>query len=370
MKIKTITCHDVYNAGASLQAYALSIYLTSLGHEVEIINYKPDYLSRHYPLFGVTNPAYDKPFLREAYNLLKLPRRIQARKSQRKKEFDAFTKIYLPLTKERYSTFEQLKQACPQADLYFAGSDQIWNCLFQNGKDPSFYLAFVPDNCLKASYAASFSTETIPQEWQQQVYDWISRLDCISVREKSGVSILKELGIDRAIQVLDPVFLLSSEEWNRIGDEITFEEPYIFLYDFDLDETLGQSIRRYATENRLRIYSYLPNKYCDRSFADYGPKTFISLVKNANLVISNSFHATAFSLIFEKEFWVLRRKENINTRMEDLLNMVGLKERMLVGKMISDDMYIDYNCVRENLKEHVNDSKKYIDLVIEKAKEK
>ena len=129
MRIKTITCHDVYNAGASLQAYALVTYLRSLGHEAEIIDYKPDYLA-HYRLTGINNPRYDKPVIRELYTLAKLPGRFKARHGKRKKSFDAFTKEFLPTTKRRYISNDDLKQNPPEADVYFAGSDQIWNCFF------------------------------------------------------------------------------------------------------------------------------------------------------------------------------------------------------------------------------------------------
>ena len=104
MKIKTITCHDVYNHGASLQAYALQNYLRSLGHEVEIIDYKPDYLSGHFNLWTVSS-HYDKFVLRELYLICKLPNRLL--RLRRKKKFDEFTKRYLILTK-RYSSFKQL----------------------------------------------------------------------------------------------------------------------------------------------------------------------------------------------------------------------------------------------------------------------
>ena len=103
LEIKTITCHNVYNAGASLQAYALSAYLSRLGHNVEIINYIPDYL-QHYELWGVRNPKYDKPILREIYNILKLPGRIKDRFSKRKRAYDDFTSKYLPLSSEIYDS--------------------------------------------------------------------------------------------------------------------------------------------------------------------------------------------------------------------------------------------------------------------------
>ena len=132
MKIKTITCHDVYNVGASLQAYALVTYLRKLGHDAQIIDYKPDYLSNHYPLWGLGNPAYDKPVIRELYNLAKLPGRLKARNG--KAEYDRFTAEFLPLTPRRYTSNDDLKQNPPEADVYFAGSDQIWNCFFPTEK--------------------------------------------------------------------------------------------------------------------------------------------------------------------------------------------------------------------------------------------
>ena len=175
MKIKTITCHNVYNAGASLQAYALAEYLNSIGHECQIIDYKPDYL-KHYKLFGVSNPRYNKPVLRELYNIAKFPGRLKARFGKRKKEYDRFTEDYLPVTNECYTSNEELKSNPPEADIFFAGSDQIWNSFFNNGKDPAFYLDFAPLGAVKASYAASFATENIVTELKPQIKEWLSNM--------------------------------------------------------------------------------------------------------------------------------------------------------------------------------------------------
>lgn len=130
MKIKTITCHNVYNAGASLQAYALAEYLKQLGHDIEIIDYVPDYL-RHYKLYGVGNSAYNKPFLKEAYQLAKLPGRLLARYGKRKHRFDDFTKNYLPLTEKHYSSNEELKRCPPEADVYIAAATKFGIHSFQ-----------------------------------------------------------------------------------------------------------------------------------------------------------------------------------------------------------------------------------------------
>lgn len=179
MKIKTITCHDVYNLGASLQAYALAAYLQSQGHEVEIIDYQPLYL-RHYRLAGVPNPRFDKPFLREAYQIAKFPGRLYDRlTSKRKKAFDRFTAQYLPVTQTKYSDLASLRAAPPEADLYIAGSDQIWNPLFQNGKDPAFFLDFVPEGKRRISYAASFAAEEMSEASAKLMSPWLKKLDAI-----------------------------------------------------------------------------------------------------------------------------------------------------------------------------------------------
>ena len=364
MRIKTITCHDVYNAGASLQAYALVTYLRSLGHEVEIIDYKPDYLSNHYPLWGLNNSAFDKPIVRELYNLAKLPGRIKARYSKRKVSFDAFRKEFLPITKRRYTSNEELKRDPPQADVYFAGSDQIWNCFFRNGKDPAFYLDFAPAGAVKASYAASFATEDVAEEWKPQVRQWLSGLDYISVRESSGVEIIEHLGIPNSVQVLDPVFLLNREMWTAIEKLPERTEPYVLLYDCDRNPKMVQFARDLAKEHGWMLYSVLPCEKCDRCFGQEGPQTFVGLVHNAEFVVSNSFHATAFSLIFQKQFVVFNRSESINTRMRDILKLVGAMNRLITDPD-QELQRIHYDEIEKKLNRAIQNSKKYIAEVLE-----
>lgn len=364
MKIKTITCHDVYNVGASLQAYALVTYLGSLGYEAEIIDYKPNYLSNHYPLLGLNNPAYDKPVLRELYNLAKLPGRIKARYSKRKKSFDTFTRDYLPKTGQRYTSNDDLKQNPPEADVYFAGSDQIWNCFFDNGKDPAFYLDFAPAGSVKASYAASFATEDVAEEWKPQVRQWLSRLDYLSVRESSGVEIIERLGIPGAVQVLDPVFLLSREAWSAIEQKPEHMEPYVLLYDFDRNPEMVRFAQKLAAEHGWKVYSILPCEKCDRCFSQEGPRMFVGLVHHAEFVVSNSFHATAFSLIFQKQFVVFNRREGINTRMRDLAYLSGTGNRLISQYKSTDLGMIHYGLVQHKLDSAIENSKDYIAMVL------
>ena len=363
MKIKTITCHDVYNVGASLQAYALAEYLKELGHDIEIINYKPEYLFT-YKLTGVGNSRYDYPILRELYQLAKLPGRIKNKYGKRKKEFDEFTKKYLPVTEKKFTSNEDLKKNLPKADVYFAGSDQIWNTIFNNGKDPAFYLDFAPKSAIKASYAASFATEDVLEEWKARVQQWLKKLDYISVRESSGVEIVKKLGIERVQQVVDPVFLLDSSKWEILEKKVNNTEPYILIYDFDNNQKIYDFAKNLAKKNGWKIYSLLKNKECDRSFENEGPESFLWLVHHAEFVISNSFHATAFSIIFQKQFVVFQRIEKINTRMRDLLMDLNLDRNLTVDENIKNIGVINYSIVDEIVKSKIDISKTYIDKVI------
>ena len=222
MIVKTITCHDVYNVGAGLQAYALNTWLCAQGYDAEIIDYKPPYL-RHYSLTSVPNPKYQRPVVREVYLLAKLPRRIKALSSPKKKAFDDFKKKYLKVTDKEYRSNDALKAAKQDADVYIAGSDQIWNPLFPNGKDPSFYLDFVRD-ARKVSYAASFAVNALPENLVPKVQAWLASFDAISVREKSGLDILSRMGYHGTV-VCDPVFLLSEADWKKLAGKGPDREP-------------------------------------------------------------------------------------------------------------------------------------------------
>ena len=357
MKIKTITCHDVYNLGASLQAYALSAYLRGCGHDVQIIDYKPDYLSRHYRLTWVPNPKYDRPFLRQAYLLAKLPGRMKAKRGLRKKRFDAFREEYLPLTAQRYSSAEELRKNCPEADAYIAGSDQIWNPVFPNGKDPAFFLEFAPDDKKKISYAASFSVDSLSQTDKERISPWLKRLDAISVRETSGVRILTDMGFE-GTQVMDPVFLLAKDQWERLAVRPS-EKDYILVYDFDQSALVRSMAATLAKRTGKKIVSVFRMDGADQVWSDMGPKEFLGAILHADCVISNSFHATAFSLIFEKDFYVVNREEKINTRMRDLLGALGLDDK-LIAELPEEKTFVNWSAVQDRLDVLIAASKAFL----------
>ena len=332
MKIKTITCHDVYNLGASLQAYALQRYLEGQGHDVQIIDYKPSYLSKHYKLWVLSNDIYNRPIIKQLYLLAKLPGRLWA--LRRKKVFDSFTTEYLKLTK-RYNSYEELKSDPPQADCYIAGSDQIWNTLFQNGRDAAFYMDFGTSGIKRITYAASFATPSIVPEYKDFVINKLKGIDAISIREKSSLPLLAELGRPDGVEVCDPVFLLNKEEWNTIVANSkkmsVYKEKYLLVYLTDKGPNIERIAREIRTKTGWKIYSVggIKAKCADRSFVNAGPFEFVHLIQNAQFVISNSFHATAFSIIMGVKFCVVNRTDAINERMKSILEDYGLSERLV-----------------------------------------
>ena len=360
MIIKTITCHDVYNHGASLQAYALQTYLESIGHTIEIIGYKPDYLSRHYQLWNVDNSVYDKPIIKQLYLVAKLPVRLLALK--RKRLFDIFTKKYLKLTTKRYHSSEELKRNPPQADVYIAGSDQIWNTLFQTGRDDAFYLDFAPSSAKRISYAASFATEDVADEYRPFIRKMLQNFDAVSIRERCSLPLLASLGRTDGVAVCDPVFLLTREQWENMLPNQQIHEKYLLVYDTEYSPKVKEIAKRIAKEKKLKIYnvSAFQIGYADKDLWASSPTDFVQLIRGASYVVSNSFHATAFSLIFERDFCVVNRTEGINERMKSLLEGYHLEERMVSAYAALPLASIDYQEVRILLQKDIDYSKDFL----------
>ena len=360
-KILTITCHNVYNHGATLQQLALLEYLKSLKFDAKTINYKPDYLSNHYVFWAITNSKFEKNiFLKIIYLTLKLPSRTYER--IRKRNFDVFEEKYLDIFPQKFTSNRDLKNNFPEADFYITGSDQIWNSLFENGKDPAFYLDFVPNNKTKIAYAASFATDRIEKNLEVFVKQKIQKIDFVSVREISGLKILENLEIKNVVQVLDPVFLLDANFWKN-----NFVKPinndYLFVYDFDSNPEIKKNAMFLAKKYNLKIYSVNKNiNYSSKKYFNSGPDEFLSLIYNAKFVLTNSFHAVAFSLIFNKKFLVFDRFEKINTRMRDLLIILGVSNLLTVKNqnINFDEFSINYIEVNTLLDKKIAESKMFL----------
>lgn len=350
----------MYNHGASLQAYALQTYLASVGHDVEIINYKPEYLCGDYQLWSVDNPIFDKPIIKQLYLFAKLPKRLRSLK--RKRAFDNFTKNYLKLTPKIYHSCDELNDNPPQADLYIAGSDQIWNTLYQNGRDAAFYLDFAPKTSKRISYAASFATEDVVEEYKPFVRKMLQNFDVISIRECCSLPLLASLGRTDGVAVCDPVFLLTREQWDNMLPNQQIHEKYLLVYDTEFSPKVKEIAKRIAKEKELKIYNVSASRigYADKDLWASSPIDFVQLIQDASYVVSNSFHATAFSLIFERDFCVVNRSEGINERMKSLLMSYNVAQRLVKEYSASLLNSVDYQVVNPLLQKDIDGSKDFL----------
>lgn len=372
MKIRTITCHDVANYGAALQALALQTYFEKQGHDVRIIDYVPEYI-KPYDIWKV-NPAshlYKPSKYFFAFKLFwALRKYIHIRPTMKRLEaFKEFNDRYLKLTCH-YSSYEELANNPPEADIYIAGSDQIWRTNLNNGKDPAFYLQFGGRGVRRISYAASFGLPHLTDGMDYLVRTYLSGMDAISVRELSGIEILEKFGLHGKL-VVDPVFLLTKSEWIELLDlkETLVTEPYLLVYDLNKRNMSNEKqafVQRYAKKNGLKIVAVNDNRetgYADVNINNAGPIEFVNLIAGAEFVLSDSFHATAFSCIMHTPFRVYFNLKQA-ARIKDFLKMVGLDYCM--NCLIEDDYKFDWDKVQSILCERIMDSKKYLDENIEK----
>lgn len=368
MRIKTLTTYNVYNYGASLQAYALMKFLQNKGHDVEIIDYQPEYLRRKYDYRWVNPESKMSKYAltRFVYRIMKFLQRQTTLK--RKAAFDDFTDNMLRQTKVRYHDYSELKNNPPEADLYIVGSDQIWNVFYEAGRDDAFFLDFVRKG-KKASYAASFSYINIDDENKKRIKRLLEDFTAVSVREYHGVNILKEMDIESE-WVLDPVFLLSKEEWKNIMHPFNKKEKYLLVYDFEKNGTLKEFAIRYAKEHKLKIYSIndtYPLLYADKNFNSAGPVGFLTMIYNCDAFVSNSFHGTAFSIMFNKPVFVFNRhRHKVNSRMESLMTLFELKQCIEPCKdnINSIDANFDFDKINSILDTERNKSLDFINALL------
>lgn len=364
-RVGIVTCF-LDNSGACLQAYALQQTINSLGYPNEIIKY--------------TEPwGYYNATIKNSYNLLQHLRSIKSPEFReqyrngmyKKTAFVQFRKKYLQFTKTEYKSIIQVQTDSNKFDCYVCGSDQIWNPTFYDKCNPVYYLAFVDDNTPKIAYAPSIGLNDIPEKYLSQFIEYISRLDYISVRESKGVELIARYTGKEAKHVLDPTLLLEAKQWDKLIKSKK-RKPYVFCYLFGNHDYYANVINHIADQNNWQVrmipffLSDIQPKFITEVNA--GPIEFLSLIKDAQLVITDSFHASVFSMLFKKDFYVLLRdsdcdKNSMNSRIYSLLNMVGLKDRLLTKEealSINVNKIENYETVHEVIKKYRVDSINYL----------
>jgi len=244
--------HRVPNYGSVLQTYATCEILKSLGHSPEVLDYIPGRLRlRNIVLTSTKNKSRLLFPIHLAYSILvNVPKISMYRK---------FLHDYVKLSKGSYFTINDIQRNLPAADVYMTGSDQVWNTFYDGFIDPTFFLKFVPDGKRKISYAASFGRSVLSKQELDKLKGYITSYDCLSVRESSGVEIIKEMGRYDVHHVLDPTFLLDKVAWSKMFSKRKFPEKYILMYTVNKDEDkLIELVQKIAKAKGLKIY-YLHN---------------------------------------------------------------------------------------------------------------
>lgn len=351
MRIGIVTFHRADNYGAVLQNYALIKALREMNEDAETIDYRCPEIEKNYQLRNKPIVSLFRP--KSIFTALKYPFAI--RKEQvRKEKFEEFRHTYIPMTKSY--TEEELRKNAPEFDAYIAGSDQIWNGLIFKGKhNPIYTLEFAPEGKRIAYAVSSGNSELIPQD----SYAAISEFNHIMARERELQLMLREkLGI-KADLCVDPVFLLDQKTWKSMLVDRKVSGQ-IFLYRVGRGTQGAVDIARYYQKKcGGKIVYPMPFDRKIGVFSDCrytaGPLDFLQMIGESEFIIASSFHAVAFSLILEKDFVVLPQKDT-NSRVKDLLKLVGLENRMFetfedYRVSCTSLKSIDYSTVRKTIKE-------------------
>lgn len=329
-KIATITFHHAHNFGSALQAYALQQFVLSLYKdsdvEYKIIDYYTELQEELYSVYkhDLSIKSIIKNFVAFLYS---------KQLKDKHQKFEDFLKNRCMLTR-RYKNKQELIEDIPIADVYISGSDQLWNVRAEDF-DSVYYYDFLADGCKRISYAASLGPLQI--DWGKYDYkkykDLISKYKSISVREKGSYNNLEKITDIKCNINVDPTLLISKEEWQKIeSKEIYNDGKYILLYCLEpskeqlkiadeISKKLQLPIVILRYNNKNDMLNHFVKKYAA------GPEDFLAYIDHAALVLSSSFHGTAFSLIYHKPFYVLN---GINdNRISEILKKTNMTERSL-----------------------------------------
>ncbi|MCR5421896.1 MAG: polysaccharide pyruvyl transferase family protein [Lachnospiraceae bacterium] len=390
MRVGIASCYYNRNYGSMLQAYATQKIVEKLGHEavtiqcLQPINYMTQSKARYYfhklcSLDIVKSKIRQYKGKNDAANNSDYLSNLVIRNEK----FDDFYKKYINLS-ELNKTREDLTRLSSTMSAVVVGSDMLWHPI--NIEHDYFTLTFVPEPVKRISYATSFGTTFIPKYQRKQARDFLDRFSAISVREQSGVKVLEELGVNKSAKVvLDPTLLFTADEWMTIQEQSAIvKDKYIFCYFLGVNQEHRRIAKELKAKTGLKIVTlphmdeYVPD---DESFGDYqlykvGPSEFVNLIRNAEYVLTDSFHGTCFSILNHKKFLTFNRfqagnTQSTNTRIDSLLGMMDLSGRRVQGYFCADELFslieedIEYSTVDIRLDE---ERKKAEEFLIEALK--
>ena len=356
MKVGVLTLHRSQNYGGLLQSYALQRVLAALGVNSEIIDY-------WYP--GSDNALYGTSFadcksinakLRFALDgLLCASKGLRGAKLLRIQRSIDFVKRHL--SGESYPDYESLTAKARGYDAYICGSDQVWNPNYGSAYD-AFRLGFVPEGRKKISYAASFGVPSLTPAQASACGEALRGFHHISVRERDGLRIVKDLTGKDAELVLDPTLLLTFDDWAELLLAPRPTEKYILCYFLGDNKATQSTVYDFQRQHPMPIYTvgYHPLRVLNRKLktvVDAGPIQFLSLFAGASHVFTNSFHGTVFSILFKKPFHTFvdtnAHRMAMSSRISSLTELLGLEGRICESGSRAGEAAVDYGHVLEIL---------------------
>ena len=355
MKIGILTFHCAHNYGAVLQCLALRIFLSELGHDVYVVDYRPKYLTKEYKVFRLLHwfsksltktisKFFTEPFL--------IPQRIR-----RFRNFEEFIHKYLNVT----SFHDELSDY----DCIILGSDQIWNpALTNHNYDPVFF--GYNAKCKVISYAASSKQTFLSDNDKKILKQYLEKIKFISVREKHLKDLLQPLVSNEIKVVVDPSLLASVSSYETVlSQKILPSNRYILIYEITRHDYTRMVARKIATQLNCEVIEVASsisnyNKDIDKIIYSASPADFLSLIKSAECVVTTSFHGTAFSIKFCKNFYSLRQNNDSDKRIESLLQELGLIDRMIDPNLFGNYTPVNYDDSLGLLGTFIEESKMFL----------
>lgn len=362
------------NYGTALLGFATVKMVESLGYEYEVIRYEKtrDLLQSLMlaPLRLMSGGVKTlKNRVRTRSDLKKYPE-FSRGIAQRTAAVNKYKSKYIDPYCRTYIGYDALSEGSKNYSVVMVGSDQVWLPLGLYTK--LFNLLFVDDSIPKVAYSSSFGVSQIPWWQKKQTRNYLNRFDLICVREVRGKQIVEELSDKEATVVLDPTLMVSAEQWHHEADQSDkkIEGDYIFCYFLGSNQESRKAVNELRERTGMKVVS-MPHmdEYVaeDEDFADYAPydispNDFISLLRGAQYVCTDSFHATIFSLKFEKKFLTYYRfdsksKNSRNSRIDSLFGLLKLEDRLYRGDDVYSQIsksvpYAEVNATLNTLREH------------------
>ncbi|MBE6684090.1 MAG: 4Fe-4S dicluster domain-containing protein [Ruminococcaceae bacterium] len=364
-KIGIATIYVNTNYGANLQAFATCKYVNSIGYDTYVLDY--------YSASGRLLPWLYKSWSNEKNKTFKRKIKLGAAlmlsagwKSKRIEAFKTFRKKYIKAT-PKYRTAHDCEEF--GLDAVICGSDQVWNIGITEGIN-YVYFGDIQGVKKRISYAASMGKIAFQPKEEKEVKRLVSELDYCSVREEDAAQYLSALTEREVELVCDPVFLLDKSDYEEVSSKRLIKKDYVLLYSVVHNEDLTAIAKDYADKHGIELIEICSAKYkhaTHKQIVTYGPSEFLSCFKYAKNVFTNSFHGTAFSLIFEKDFYIVDNKHG-GSRITNLLGKVGLSNRLVSEKIDKDFDPIDYSESKKLLSEYVSFSKAFLDKALKSDK--